>query len=53
MCGCVNPTDAIHAVGEALSVPMDSGVLGNLLVTEIRTLSPSTASMVGPGVWPL
>ena len=26
---------------------------GSLLVTKMRTLSPSTASIVGPGDWPL
>ena len=32
----------------------DWGTLsGSLLVTKMRTLSPSTTSMVGPGDWPL
>ena len=44
--------DAVHAVGQALAVPVHAVCSGSLLVTKMRTRSPSTTSMVGPGLWP-
>ena len=46
--------DAVHAV-RAGSWPCQWMVVcsGSLLVTKMRTRSPSTTSMVGPGDWPL
>jgi hypothetical protein len=51
--GLVQAGHAVHAVGQALAVPVDAGELASLLVTKRRTRSPSTTSMVGPGLWPL
>ena len=40
---------------QAAGIPCQCTVVcsSSLLVTKMRTLSPSTASMVGPGDWPL
>ena len=45
--------NAVHAVRHEHAVPMHLVCSGSLLVTKTRILSPSTASMVGPGAWPL
>jgi hypothetical protein len=45
--------DAVHAVGQALAVPVHAGVLGQLVGDEDAHRSPSTTSIVGPGLWPL
>ncbi len=45
--------NAVHAVRQEMPCQCTVVCSGSLLVTKMRTLSPSTASMVGPGVWPL
>ena len=49
MCGWVEAADAVHAVRQELAVPVHAVCSGSLLVTKMRTWSPSTASIVGPG----
>src|SRR5262249_61905857 len=49
MCGCVTPPPPSIPFGSNMPCQWTVVCSGSLLVTKMRTLSPSTASIVGPG----
>src|SRR5260370_36508130 len=53
MCGWVTPPTPSIPFGSNMPCQWTVVCSGSLLVTKMRTLSPSTASIVGPGAWPL
>ena len=53
MCGCVSPATPSMPFGTSMPCQWTRRVLGQPVGDEDADLSPSTASMVGPGAWPL
>ena len=53
MCGWVSPATPSIPFGKRAPCQCALVRSGSLLVRRMRTRSPSTASIVGPGVWPL
>jgi hypothetical protein len=53
ICGWVRPPTPSIPFGSSTPCQWMVVCSGSLLVTKMRTLSPSTHSIVGPGDWPL
>ena len=53
MCGWVSPATPSMPLGKRWPCQCTLVCSGRRLVTKMRTRSPSTTSMVGPGLWPL